>query len=189
MPWVKEDFKSLKIFKQWGVYQNRYSRCGSSLHTSRFNQRWYQDENIFFWGDLRSISNTIPWHPKTMELWCVSLFRWDPPNQSALVSGVRWSNRNAYGYTPEISGSCWCYIAISLWSIYIYILYICVWLHSLCIYIYCFISPIHIYSVNWSLRCVGRTLTSGKWITTMLGFETLRPCKPAQPYLCNDTEG
>ena len=44
---------------------------------------------------------------------------------------------------------------------------------------------IYIYSVNWSLRCVGRTLTSGKWITTMLGFETLRPCKPAQPYLCN----
>ena len=56
---------------------------------------------------------------------------------------------------------------------------------SLSIYIYCFISPIHIYSVNWSLRCVGRTLTSGKWITTMLGFETLRPCKSAQPYLCN----
>ena len=52
MPWVKEDFKSLKIFKQWGVYQNRYSRCGSSLHTSRFNQRWYQDEDIFFWGGL-----------------------------------------------------------------------------------------------------------------------------------------
>lgn len=124
-----------------------------------------------FGGDLQSIANTIPWHPKTMELWCVSLFRWDPPNQSALVSGVRWSNRNAYGYTPEISGSCWCYIAISLWSI--------------SIYIYCFISPIHIYSVNWSLRCVGRTLTSGKWITTMLGFETLRPCKSAQPYLCN----
>ena len=73
MPWVKEDFKSLKIFKQWGVYQNRYSRCGSSLHTSRFNQRWYQDENIFFGGDLRSISNTIPWHPKTMECLIVSV--------------------------------------------------------------------------------------------------------------------
>ena len=100
---------------------------------------------VFFLGGIcsqfPSISNTIPWHPKTMELWCVSLFRWDPPNQSALVSRVRWSNRNAYGYTPEISGSCWCYIAISLWSIsvYIYIYYIiCVCVYSLCIHNYIF---------------------------------------------------
>ena len=70
-------------------------------------------------------------------------------------------------------------------SIYIYYICVCGYIVYVYIYIYCFISPIHIYSVNWSLRCVGRTLTSGKWITTMLGFETLRPCKPAQPYLCN----